>query len=713
MNNNLKTINEEGLATDHGGRPVESAPSQVAPVVSASVRGSAVLGASAPGQTPTLVESVTVDELPQSASVTPATEGVSLGTRVPGEPLTSEENATVSTQLALVAPTPVRVAPGTAVPYERIGMVTPVLNFPMEEPRIPSSAAFKRRLSLARGSLDENMPKRSKVGVKALSRSDRRGKRGPITVDAEEIRSRAHVELEDLLGEDARTNVHFTLHEIDRLNDFIQNAGNIRGDITKSGLSLYVLVRHAEDLWKDLKSKYKDLLREASTARAERLLLEDRVKALEDHNTSHTHMDVDQAPLSELAELREQNAVLTSKVEELTKTIAEHASTPPANSTVEAALTSEINSLRGENSALRTEVAALKGTISILSESQLGATTTEPPEPSKLQEAPSSMHAELKGKEEAAAKSEGQNLGKKRSKRPMKQSKAKSSANRANSDSAASTSRETSGTTNGPTTDGVSGKEDSDGFVTVQRKKPRKPKLRSKSEAVAIKANEAEYASILQKLRQDPTLAELGRETKTVRRTRTNELLLILNKGAKHASHEYARLVKEVVGSDTTVRPLGTESTLQCKNLDETVTPEVLLEAISTQCDTGTLNTPVQMRKYAQGTQSAVFKLPAILANKVLKAGKIKVNWSVCPVSVFERPAACFRCQGYGHKAWGCKGPDRSKLCRRCGTEGHKAKGCKAKPKCLICPSESNNHATGSAACPCLKRALEQLRPCK
>lgn len=688
MNNNNNLQTDESRSNDERGSPEESAPPGAASVIPANEGES---------------ENAIVSS--QSAPVASGSEDGVQGTVVASQTPASVENvsATQHSQLTLVPSAPAGVVPGNLVFSQApMGNVQTFLGSAM--------ATLKRQLE--RGPQDEEMPKRPKVGLKALVKNDRSMRRGrrPVTVDADEVRARAHVKLEDLLGENSRTNVHFTTEEVIRLNDFIRTAGNIRGDITKSGLSLLVLVRHAEELWMEMRSKYSALEREARTERAERLLLDERVQALENHNNSQSPMEVDQVPLSEFIALKEQNTVLAAKVEELTITIAEYVNATPVNTNGEAALTSELTSLREENSALKAEVAALKLSISNPSESQPSMESTEL---SKLQQEILSLRSRLKSKEDTQKVKDTptKSMVKSKDNRPKKPSKQKGSAAGSNNDQGGpSPSLEVPGN-DGTIPEGTP--SEGDGFTLVKRKKPRKPKVRMKSEAVAIKASEAEYANILKKLRRDPNLAQLGRETKTVRRTRQNELLLVLNKGAKHESQEYARLVTEAVGSgDVKVRSLGTETTLQCKNLDETVTAEVLLEAITTQCDTGPLNTPVQLRRYSQGTQTATFKLPASLANMVLKVGKIKVNWSVCPITVFERPAICFKCLGYDHKSWDCKGPDRSKMCRRCGAEGHKANGCKAKPKCLIC-TEGGNHATGSSVCPSFKSALKKMRPCR
>ena len=185
-------------------------------------------------------------------------------------------------------------------------------------------------------------------------------------------------------------------------------------------------------------------------------------------------------------------------------------------------------------------------------------------------------------------------------------------------------------------------------------------------------------------------------------------MLLVLKKDAKISSEEYSDLAQTVLGEGARLKALCPEVTIQCKGLDEFTTEEELKGALSNQCNGGEdiVLRHLHMRWVPSGTKIATFSLTENTANKVLEVGKVKVNWSVCPLSVAVRPEACFKCLGFGHKAWSCKGPDRRNLCRRCGGEGHKAKGCKAKPKCLICPEgEGNKHVTGSFACQSFKSA--------
>lgn len=563
------------------------------------------------------------------------------------------------------------------------------------------------RFGTKRKSTPLECPKRPKLGVKQLTKIAagkplRKGRKPELSED--EIRATACVRLDDLLAEQGRTNVHFTFKEVLRLNALIRDAGNVKHDIAQSGNSLMVLVRLADDLWTEMRERYDILLQEAKAERVARLALEERVRALEIHE-SQTPMEVDgQVPLSEIHALREQNTILMQKVEELSKALNEHVSVTPTHDSD--TVKDELLTLREENLGLRTEVVNMLASISTLEQAQQAAEASHSEELDKLRQENASLQAKLKSQEDDEAKGKDNSGGTKKKKRRKKRKKApqtEGSPAGANSN----------GGSQDPTPSGSSGEggerqgSGNDGFVVVQRKKAEKPKPRPKGEAVVIKADESQYATILKSMRTDPKLTELGRVTKSVRRTRKNELLLVLSKAARETS-EYTRLVTEVLGTTgAEVRLLSSEVTLQCKNLDETTTSDDLLLAIETQCGTGKLTNKVDFKRYAQRTQRATFKLPEPIAAKVLKVGKLKVNWSICPVTEVKSLAACFKCFGYGHKSWACKGPDRSKLCRRCGAEGHKAKGCKATPKCLLCVGEGGNHATGSFACASYKSALQ------
>ncbi|XP_058817343.1 uncharacterized protein LOC131680645 [Topomyia yanbarensis] len=168
-------------------------------------------------------------------------------------------------------------------------------------------------------------------------------------------------------------------------------------------------------------------------------------------------------------------------------------------------------------------------------------------------------------------------------------------------------------------------------------------------------------------------------------------MILELKKDSKSSSCTYKELTEKAIGEAVKVRALCPEATIQCKDLDEISSEEELREALEKQCELGEVQMMIRMRKGPFGTQAASVRLPVEAANKALKIGKIKVGWSVCPLSVSQQPEVCFKCQEFGHLARNCSGPDRSKLCRRCGEEGHMAKDCRQAPRCLICATEEGD----------------------
>ncbi len=254
--------------------------------------------------------------------------------------------------------------------------------------------------------------------------------------------------------------------------------------------------------------------------------------------------------------------------------------------------------------------------------------------------------------------------------------------------------------------------------VTTKGKKKKKKRRRgarkrkkSKPDAILVeKRGESTYADILRKVKGDPNLKELGENVARIRRTRDGQMLLELNRGSDKKSADYRELVKTALADQAEVRTLSQEISLECRDLDEVTTKGDIRQALD---DFGfkNLNESVikSIRKAYHSTQIAVISLPADLAYKLLKAGKLKVGWVVCRIRELNQPKRCFRCLEFGHMAKGCTNCDRSKLCWRCGETGHMAKVCQKEPKCMLCTGE-RGHILGSSRCPLYKREINPSR---
>lgn len=539
---------------------------------------------------------------------------------------------------------------------------------------------------------------RPRIGVKSM-----RG-RAPVVINATEVRERAQVDLDAKIRDTNWTNIDQVFEEVDYLNSQIRAVGNVKGDIVRSGLRLTVILRVAGEQWSEMISKYKA---EVHRERFVKEKLEEELRDVQRDEWNNSVRDLlirCKALEAEVHKERSERLVLEDKlrsVQQVTPMEVDHGQ-----------LLLELRSLKEQNALLNAEVAALAGNVAEHGTGPTEAELLRELELEKLRLENESLNAKVRSLDQATVKTTKSNT--KRKKNPTKRNQGTEivppTAPTGND------GNEGDGDAQGASGSGNGAGDGDDGFKLVLPKRKRNQKARTKGEAIVIKANEAKYSEILKEMRTNPKLSELGEDVRTVRRTRRKELLLVLKKGAKQTSGGYSKLLtEEGIGATdgTAVKALGSEVTLQCKNLDETTTIQDLCESIKSSCNIGDVMTNVVMRKFARGTKKATFKLPAEIANMVLKVGKIKVNWSVCPISLVIRPDVCFKCLEFGHKSWNCKGPDRTKLCRRCGGEGHKAAGCKATAKCLICKGDGNKHVTGSFECPSYVSAMEKLRPCK
>ncbi len=235
-------------------------------------------------------------------------------------------------------------------------------------------------------------------------------------------------------------------------------------------------------------------------------------------------------------------------------------------------------------------------------------------------------------------------------------------------------------------------------------------KVRQKPEALAIGAKDpTSYAAILQKVKLDPALKDLGNQVARIRRPRNGELLFELKGDSEVKSAAFKDLVERTLEGEATVRALTQEIVVECRNIDEITTEVELREALIEQFSLGETGKAAQikLRKAFGGMQIATVKLPTVEAQRLLEAGKIRVGWTICPLRVPQpQLLRCYRCLSFGHVAKQCTHTDRSKRCWNCGDEGHFGKTCTNKPKCMLCQkSDGNDHATGSLKCRAYKAA--------
>ncbi|KMQ83970.1 gag-pol polyprotein [Lasius niger] len=224
------------------------------------------------------------------------------------------------------------------------------------------------------------------------------------------------------------------------------------------------------------------------------------------------------------------------------------------------------------------------------------------------------------------------------------------------------------------------------------------------------------YAEILSRTKKDSSLEEIGKSVNEIRRTAAGDFTLILDKVNPEKTAQFCTTIKGVLRQDVAVKSRVQETNIEIKDLDKETTKEEVCKALIELIGVDgwiTLESIRSIRKAYGDTQTAVVRLAAETAKKVVDAGKIRIGWVICHVREQIQPIKCHKCWQYGHMLRNCKSEiDRTRNCVKCGATGHKINKCKREAHCVLCEkkgSKACGHIAGSGRCPVYTLALQAL----
>ena len=152
----------------------------------------------------------------------------------------------------------------------------------------------------------------------------------------------------------------------------------------------------------------------------------------------------------------------------------------------------------------------------------------------------------------------------------------------------------------------------------------RSPAARS-GDAIRVSARDGEsYTDILKAMKAKVNPQNSGAEVLSVRRTRTEEILLVLRRGGDVSAFEKA--LEQAVGEKAEVKSLVSKRSLEVRDLDETVTREEIVAAICIALGKPDLGDQCRLYKRFGGVQTAVVRLTEADAKRLLGLGRLRVG---------------------------------------------------------------------------------------
>ena len=246
---------------------------------------------------------------------------------------------------------------------------------------------------------------------------------------------------------------------------------------------------------------------------------------------------------------------------------------------------------------------------------------------------------------------------------------------------------------------------------TTPRRQAQKGKKKPATDAIKITAQSgASYADILRNIKSGIQKPD---DLVGFRRTKKEDILIVLKKGGK--AEELKNSLTALVDGKAEVVTLTSKPRkmiLEIRHMDESTCDTEVTEALQVKLgrDVGDIGLKIY-RGYGH-TKTAVFTVPELDGENLLKDSRIAIGWNMCRVRKRVEVTQCCKCLGFGHTRAKCNGPERKGACWKCGQEGHQKKKCNNNPKCFACESKGFEceHIQGSRRCQCFSEERRKLQ---
>jgi hypothetical protein len=193
-------------------------------------------------------------------------------------------------------------------------------------------------------------------------------------------------------------------------------------------------------------------------------------------------------------------------------------------------------------------------------------------------------------------------------------------------------------------------------------------KNRQDTKIVNVKAEGRSYADLLKRIKKKVDISSIGVSIKDIRKTRNNEILLVIKGDAKKAGSLREEIKAKVSEADVLVKSRLVEFFLT--GMNEATTEADLGTTLQAEAGENVHIEVKAMWPGRQGRQTARVEMQKEAAWEILGRGRVKVGWLMCKVWKRTEVPLCCRCLEHGHIARDCKGEDRSGACLNCGKEG-------------------------------------------